>query len=135
MVSMGANPNQVVKAFAEAEAYDGPSLIIAYSHCIAHGINMTQGYQGQEEVVQSGHFPLYRYNPDLGAEGKNPLTLDSKTPTIKFSEHALKENRFRSLSKTNPANAERLLATADRLVAERFDRLRKFSEMTPYAPD
>jgi pyruvate-ferredoxin/flavodoxin oxidoreductase len=126
-VSMVANPNQVVKAFAEAEAYDGPSLIIAYSHCIAHGINMRTGLENQKEAVLSGHFPLYRYNPLVAAEGKNPLSLDSKTPSMKFSEQALKENRFRILTKTNPENAEKLLEQADRLVAERFDKLQKLA--------
>jgi pyruvate-ferredoxin/flavodoxin oxidoreductase len=127
-VSMGANPNQVVKAFVEAEAYDGPSLIIAYSHCIAHGIDMEHGYAQQQDAVASGHFPLYRYNPLLAAEGKNPFVLDSKTPTMTFSEHALKENRFRILTKSNPENARALLEKADRIVAERFARLQKMAE-------
>ncbi|MBN1514830.1 MAG: pyruvate:ferredoxin (flavodoxin) oxidoreductase, partial [Phycisphaerae bacterium] len=122
-VAMGANPNQVVKAFMEAEAYKGPSLIIAYSHCIAHGINMLKGYSEQADAVSSGHFPLFRYNPDLAGQGKNPFILDSKAPTMKFSEHALKENRFRILKKTNPENAQKLLDQADRLVVERFKRL------------
>jgi pyruvate-ferredoxin/flavodoxin oxidoreductase len=130
-VSMGANSSQVVKAFAEAEAYDGPSIIIAYSHCIAHGINMTTGLQEQVEAVQSGHFPLYRYNPELTKQGKNPLTLDSKAPTMKFSEHALKENRFRILTKTKPEQAEKLLAEADKLVAAKFDLLQKLADLEP----
>jgi pyruvate-ferredoxin/flavodoxin oxidoreductase len=130
-VSMGANPNQVVKAFIEAEAYEGPSLIIAYSHCIAQGINMATGFQNQKEAVASGHFPLYRYNPELSAQGKNPLQLDSKPPTMSFSEHALKENRFRILTKSNPEASKRLLAKADKLVAAKFDLLRKLAEMEP----
>ncbi len=128
-VSMGANPTQVVKAFTEAEAYDGPSLIIAYSHCIAQGIDMTNGLENQKEAVASGHFPLYRYNPELTAQGKNPLTLDSKAPTMKFSEHALKENRFRILTKSNPENAKALLAEADKLFAAKFDLLQKLADM------
>ncbi len=128
-VSMGANPNQVVKAFAEAEAYDGPSLIIAYSHCIAHGINMTNGLVNQKEAVASGHFPLYRYNPALTEQGKNPLSLDSKTPTMKFSEHALKENRFRMLMKANPETAKRLMEEADKVVQARFERLEKMASL------
>jgi pyruvate-ferredoxin/flavodoxin oxidoreductase len=127
-VSMGANPNQVVKAFVEAEAYDGPSLIIAYSHCIAHGIDMEHGYAGQQDAVASGHFPLYRYNPLLAHAGKNPFVLDSKAPTMSFSEHALKENRFRILTKSNPEHAKALLDAADRIVAERFERLQKMAE-------
>jgi len=130
-VALGANPNQTVKAFVEAETYDGPALIIAYSHCIAHGIDMTNGLEAQKEAVQSGHFPLYRFSPELTKQGKNPLTLDSKAPTMKFSEHALKENRFRILTKTNPENAKRLLAQADKLVAARFDLLRKLADLEP----
>ena len=130
-VSMGANPNQVVKAFMEAEAYDGPSIIIAYSHCIAQGINMTNGLNNQKEAVLSGHFPLYRYNPELRAQGKNPLQLDSKAPTMKFSEHALKENRFRILTKTYPENSKKLLAQADKMVHAKFDLLEKLAGLEP----
>ncbi len=132
-VSLGANPAQVVKAFVEAEAYDGPSIIIAYSHCIAHGIDMLDGLQEQKDAVQSGHFPLYRYNPLVAAQGKNPFVLDSKKPTMKFSEHAMKENRFRILLKSDPDNSKRLLEIADRQVLERFDRLEKLAAMEPYA--
>ena len=130
-VAMGSNPNQVVKAFAEAEAYDGPSLIIAYSHCIAQGIDMTTGLINQKEAVQSGHFPLYRYNPQLTAEGKNPLKLDCKTPTLTFSETALKENRFKVLAKSNPEQSKELLAAADKLVAAKFDLLEKLAALPP----
>jgi pyruvate-ferredoxin/flavodoxin oxidoreductase len=131
-VSMGANPNQVVKAFAEAEAYDGPSLIIAYSHCIAQGIDMTNGLDNQKEAVNSGHFPIYRYNPLAREEGKNPLTLDSKAPTMKFSEHALKENRFRILTKSKPENAKKLLEKADKFFASKYDLLAKMAAMDVY---
>ena len=130
-VAMGSNPNQVVKAFVEAEAYDGPSLIIAYSHCIAQGINMTTGLTNQKEAVESGHFPLYRYNPELSAQGKNPLKVDSKAPTMKFSEHALKENRFRILTKSKPENAKKLLEGADKHFAAKYDLLTKLAEMDP----
>jgi pyruvate-ferredoxin/flavodoxin oxidoreductase len=130
-VAMGANPAQTVKAFAEAEAYDGPALIIAYSHCIAHGIDMESGMQQQKEAVTSGHFPLYRHNPTLSAEGKNPLTLDSKPPTMKFSEHAMKENRFRVLKQTNPEHAAEIMALADKMVAARYDLLQKLAAMPP----
>jgi pyruvate-ferredoxin/flavodoxin oxidoreductase len=130
-VAMGANPSQTVKAFVEAEAYDGPSLIIAYSHCIAHGIDMTTGLQQQKEAVQSGHFPLYRFSPEATEQGKNPLSLDSKPPTLKFSEHALKENRFRVLTKTHPDIAKRLMAEADKKVAARYDLLQKLAGLEP----
>ncbi len=126
-VAMGANPGQVVKAFTEADAYDGPSIIIAYAHCIAHGINMTKGLTAQKEAVQSGHFPIYRYNPDLLKQGQNPLHLDSKPPILKYSEAAMKENRFRVLTQTHPDNAKRLMAEADKLVAARFDLYQKLA--------
>ncbi|PIE72907.1 MAG: pyruvate:ferredoxin (flavodoxin) oxidoreductase [Deltaproteobacteria bacterium] len=109
-ISIGANPNQAVKAIAEAEAYDGPSLIIAYAHCINHGINMALGLEQQKKAVACGHWPLYRYNPDLEDQGKNPLIIDSKKePTISFSEYALGENRYRILQRVNPEAAERLI--------------------------
>jgi pyruvate-ferredoxin/flavodoxin oxidoreductase len=133
-VSMGANPAQVVKAFTEADAYDGPALIIAYSHCIAHGIDMRTGEQNQRDAVASGHFPLYRYNPALTLQGKNPLTLDSKPPTMKFSEHALKENRFKQLVQAKPEAAEALMARADGLVAAKYDLLQKMAAIEPYKP-
>jgi pyruvate-ferredoxin/flavodoxin oxidoreductase len=128
-VAIGSNPNQTVKAFAEAEAYDGPSLIIAYSHCIAQGIDMTNGLINQQEAVASGHFPLYRYNPELTDAGKNPLKLDSKPPTMKFSEHALKENRFRVLTKKNPEASKKLLDNADKFFAAKYDLLQKLADL------
>lgn len=134
-VSLGANANQVVKAFIEAEAYDGPSLIIAYSHCIAHGINMTTGLDNQKEVVTSGRFPLYRYNPALAAKGENPLKLDSKAPTMAFSEQAMKENRFRVLKKTQPEHSAALMANADKFAAARYDLLSKLAALEPCGGD
>ncbi|HOZ48402.1 MAG TPA: pyruvate:ferredoxin (flavodoxin) oxidoreductase [Candidatus Hydrogenedentes bacterium] len=133
-VAMGANPAQAVRAFAEAEAYDGPSIIIAYSHCIAHGIDMVTGMDEQKRAVESGHFPLYRYNPDLVKQGKNPLQLDSKPPKMKYSEFAMGENRFRSLKKTNPENVERFMNEGDRLVAAKYDFYSKLAAMEPYTP-
>lgn len=109
-VSLGANPTQLAKAFAEAEAYNGPSLIIAYAHCINHGFNLAQGLEQQKKAVECGHWPLYRYNPALEDEGKNPLQIDSKAPSIPFAEYALKENRYRSLKMMNPAHADELMA-------------------------
>jgi pyruvate-ferredoxin/flavodoxin oxidoreductase len=133
-VAFGANPAQTVRAFAEAEAYDGPALIIAYSHCIAHGIDMVSGIERQKEAVASGHFPLYRFNPDLVRLGKNPLILDSKPPAMKFSEHAMKENRFRILAAADPAHAKALMAAADKMVAARYDLLQKLAALPPCAP-
>ena len=88
---------------------------------------MTSGMQEQKDAVASGHFPLYRYNPELTAQGKNPLALDSKTPTMKFSEHAMKENRFRVLKQTNPEHADELMAKADKLVLAKYDLLTKLA--------
>ncbi|MFW8602318.1 pyruvate:ferredoxin (flavodoxin) oxidoreductase [Desulfobacterota bacterium M19] len=111
-VSMGANPAQVAKAIAEAEAYDGPSLIIAYAHCINHGINLATGLQQQQKAVKCGHWPLYRYNPLLEEEGKNPLHIDSKAPAMPFADYALNENRYRMLKMMNPEHADELMAQA-----------------------
>ena len=115
-----ANPAQAVKAFLEADAYDGPSLIIAYSHCIAHGIAMDSAIEGCKQAVASGHWPLFRYDPRLAAEGKNPLQLDSKDPSISFEEYALKQNRYRVLKKVNPEAAESMMVKANRLTADRY---------------
>jgi pyruvate-ferredoxin/flavodoxin oxidoreductase len=111
-VSMGANMNQVIKAFREAEAYDGPSIIIAYSHCINHGIDMSRGLDQQKSVVSSGLWPLYRYDPRLKAEGKNPFLLDSKEPTTSVEDFMYKEVRFKSLKAASPDRADALLAKA-----------------------
>jgi len=113
-IAMGANPAQTAKAIAEAEAYDGPSLIIAYAHCINHGINMANGLEQQKKAVTCGHWPLYRYNPDLEAEGKNPLTIDSKEPTLKFTDYILSENRYKALKRINPTEADALIAQAEK---------------------
>jgi pyruvate-ferredoxin/flavodoxin oxidoreductase len=113
-VSLGANPGQVVKAMNEAEAYNGPSIIIAYAHCINHGLNLALGLEQQKQAVACGHWPLYRYNPVLEDEGKNPLSIDSKEPTIKFAEYALAENRYRMLKMTNPDMADELMAQSQK---------------------
>jgi pyruvate-ferredoxin/flavodoxin oxidoreductase len=109
-VAMGAKDEQTLKAFVEAEAYDGPALIIAYSHCIAHGINMTTGMQNQKAAVQSGQWVLYRYNPDRLKEGLNPLQLDSGAPKIKVEQYLNMENRFKMLTKSKPEDAKLLFA-------------------------
>ncbi|MEW6429459.1 MAG: pyruvate:ferredoxin (flavodoxin) oxidoreductase [Thermodesulfobacteriota bacterium] len=123
-VALGANPQQVAKAFAEAEAYDGPSLIIAYAHCINHGINMAKGLEQQQKAVACGHWPLYRYNPTMEEQGKNPLTIDSKAPSIPFADYALNENRYRALKLMNPTHADELMAMAQKDV----DKAWKFLE-------
>ncbi|AJF05486.1 pyruvate:ferredoxin (flavodoxin) oxidoreductase [Geoalkalibacter subterraneus] len=124
-----ANPNQVVKAFLEADAYDGPSLVIAYTHCIAHGIKMDSAIENCKKAVASGHWPLFRFDPRLAAEGKNPLQLDSKDTTISFEDYASAENRYRVLKKTNPEMAAKLMDQANKYTSSRFDLYRKLAEM------
>jgi pyruvate-ferredoxin/flavodoxin oxidoreductase len=125
-----ANPAQVVKAFMEAEAFDGPSLIVAYAHCIAHGINMTTAVDEQKKVVSSGYWPLYRYNPALAAEGKNPLQLDSKAPTTSFEDFANGENRYNVLKKINPEASAQLIKKASAWTASRFAYYQKLAALS-----
>lgn len=127
-VAMGANDNQTVKAFIEAEAYEGPSLIIAYSHCIAHGIDMSKGMQQQKAAVDTGYWPLYRFNPELQAQGKNPLQLDSKPPKIDFKEFAYNETRYKMLTKSNPEAAAKLIAKAQEDVNAKWEFLHKLAQ-------
>ena len=119
-VAMGARDEHTLRAFIEAEAYDGPSLIIAYSHCIAHGINMTTAMSHQKELVESGRWLLYRYNPQLKQEGKNPLQLDMRSPKKPVSRSMYAENRFKMLTKSNPEAAKRLLQEAQQDVDTRW---------------
>ncbi|MEY8021374.1 pyruvate:ferredoxin (flavodoxin) oxidoreductase [Muriicola sp. SD30] len=119
-VAMGANPQQTLLAMREAEAYPGPSIILAYSQCIAHGIDMQKGMTQQKLAVDCGHWPLLRYNPTLRKMGKSPFVLDSPTPTIKLKEYAYNELRYRILTRTNPEEAERLMKAAQELVDLRW---------------
>jgi pyruvate-ferredoxin/flavodoxin oxidoreductase len=119
-IAMGHNDTHTVKAILEAEAYDGPSLIIAYSHCIAHGINMTAGMANQKAAVESGHWPLYRYNPALEKSGKNPFSLDSKAPSIRFEDYAYREARYKMLTKIDPQGAKVLMEQAQEDVQKRW---------------
>ncbi|GAB4287127.1 MAG: pyruvate:ferredoxin (flavodoxin) oxidoreductase [Oscillatoriaceae cyanobacterium] len=119
-VAMGARDEHTLKAFLEAEAYNGPSLIIAYSHCIAHGINMTTAMTHQKSLVESGRWLLYRYNPDLKAEGKNPLLLDSRTPKKAIADSMYQEARFKMLTVSKPEDAKRLLKEAQQDVSDRW---------------
>lgn len=120
-VAMGANDQQTLKAFLEADAYEGPSLIIAYSHCIAHGIDMRRGLDQQKAAVASGIWPMYRYNPDLVDQGKNPLVIDSKEPTISVSDYAYGETRYRMLLQADEARAELLMKQATGDAAKRWE--------------
>jgi pyruvate-ferredoxin/flavodoxin oxidoreductase len=128
-VAFGANPAQTVRAFIEAEAYDGPSIIIAYSHCIAHGINMTSGVEQHKKAVTSGHWTLCRYNPDLIDEGKNPLQIDCKEPTTTFTDYAYSENRYKALKGLNAEQAARLMAEAEEATKFRANLYRQMAKM------
>ncbi|MCP4455760.1 MAG: pyruvate:ferredoxin (flavodoxin) oxidoreductase, partial [Planctomycetes bacterium] len=128
-VALGANTNQVVKAMMEAESYPGPSLVIAYSHCIAHGINMTTGYENQKKAVNCGHWPLYRFDPRLSDAGKNPLQLESKAPTLAFEEYAYGENRYRSLKQANPELAAELMKLATSDTAKRWKLMEQLAAL------
>ena len=134
-VAMGANDQHTLKAFLEAEAYDGPSLIIAYSHCIAHGIDMRKGLDQQKAAVNCGFWPLYRYNPALIDEGKNPLSLDSKDPTIPFEDYAYNETRYRMLIQSDESRAEMLMKQANVGCETTLETLRQMAAMEYKATD
>ena len=127
-VSMGANDMQVIKAMNEAEAFDGPSIIIAYSHCIAQGFNLIDGLTHQKEAVDTGSWPLYRYNPDNVKEGKAPLMLDSKAPSKPLSDYMSSETRFQVVKKANPERYETLLNKAQENVNEKRSLLEHMSQ-------
>jgi pyruvate-ferredoxin/flavodoxin oxidoreductase len=119
-VAMGANDTQTLRAILEAESYDGPSIIIAYSHCIAHGINMTKALENQKAAVDSAHWVLFRYDPRNAEQGKNPLKLDSGAPKIKFEDYAYKETRYKMLTKSEPEHAAELLVKAQEFINEKW---------------
>ena len=119
-IAVGANPQQALLAFREAEAYNGPSLILAYSHCIAHGINMQRGLDQQHLAVESGHWPLVRYNPAVRASGENPFILDSQRPKVPLKAYAYNEVRYKVLAHTNPHEAERLMDLAQQAINQRW---------------
>ena len=119
-VAMGADDAQTVKAFREAEAFDGPSLIIAYSHCIAHGYDMARGLDQQKLSVNSGHWLLLRFNPDLIDEGRNPLQLDSKMPQTPLKDYYYNENRYDMLRRADPDAADKFLTRAQEIVKKRW---------------
>ena len=127
-VAFGANPQQTLQALREAEAYPGPSLIIAYSHCIAHGFALEQGLHQQKRAVDSGHWPLIRYNPLIREAGGNPFTLDSLRPTLPLMEYRKHEGRFRQLARDNPQEAERLSRIAEQAARLRWQVYEKMSQ-------
>src|SRR5215468_6558752 len=119
-VAMGGGDIQTLRAFQEAESYEGPSLIIAYSHCIAHGYDLRHGMDQQKAAVQAGHWPLFRYNPDLAKEGRSPLQLDSKPPTMPLRQYAYNEARYSMLAHSSPEVAAELLGRAQADVLARW---------------
>ena len=132
-VAMGSSDMQSVKAFLEAEAYEGPSLIVAYSHCIAHGYDLVHGLDQQKLAVQAGHWPLFRYNPDLIAQGKNPFQLDSKAPSIPLEKYVYNETRYTMLTHSMPEAARKLLAEAQEDVNRSWKMYEHMAAMAPPA--
>jgi len=128
-IAFGQSDMQTVKAFQEAEAYDGPSLIIAYSHCIAHGYDLVHGLDQQKLAVQSGHWPLFRYNPMLKELGKNPFVLESKAPSIPLEKYIYNETRYSMLKHSNPEVAQQLLKEAQHDVNERWKLYESWAAM------
>ena len=131
-VAMGADPQQTLRALREAETYDGPSLVIAYSHCIAHGIDMRTGLDQQYRAVASGYWPLIRYNPVVRAGGGNPFLLDSPRPRLALTDYRYRELRYTMLVNSNPAEAERLLGLAQQAVDQRWA---VYEEMATRGPE
>jgi pyruvate-ferredoxin/flavodoxin oxidoreductase len=129
-VAMGANKNQFMKALVEAESYAGPSLIIAYSPCINHGINMGRSQEEEKRAVESGYWTLYRFDPRLKDEGKNPFSLDSKEPSADFREFLMGEVRYASLTRTFPENAETLFKKAEEDIRERYETYKRLAGAT-----
>jgi pyruvate-ferredoxin/flavodoxin oxidoreductase len=130
-VAMGASDKQTVQAFLEAEAYDGPSLIIAYTPCIAHGYDLRYGLEQQDAAVKTGYWPIYRYNPDLAIEGKNPFQLDSRAPRMPLEKYIYREGRYRMLTQSAPEQAERLLELAKADVQSRWEEYERLAHREP----
>jgi pyruvate-ferredoxin/flavodoxin oxidoreductase len=130
-VAMGANPQQTLLAMREAEEYNGPSLILAYSHCIAHGYDLKDGLKQQRLATLSGYWPLIRYNPELRAAGKKPFVLDSTRPSIALRDYAYNEMRYKVLTRTHPEEAEKLMEMAQASVNRRWQTYEHLSEQEP----
>jgi pyruvate-ferredoxin/flavodoxin oxidoreductase len=128
-VAMGANDQQTLKALIEAEAYDGPSLVIAYSPCIAHGYDMAKSLDQTKLAVQSGHWPMYRYNPALAEQGQNPLVIESKEPTIPISQYAYNETRYKMLTQMDEERAEMLMKEAQHDAKSRWTLYQQMASM------
>jgi pyruvate-ferredoxin/flavodoxin oxidoreductase len=135
-VAMGANPVQTVRTFQEAASWHGPSLIIAYSHCIAHGIDMATAMTHQKDAVKSGYLTLYRYDPRLGMGGADqPLKLDSRKPTIPFEQFALKEGRFAMLARSDPERAKQLVKAAQADIDARWQYYEQMAGVHRVVPE
>jgi pyruvate-ferredoxin/flavodoxin oxidoreductase len=130
-VAMGANPQQTLLAMREAEEYRGPSLILAYSHCIAHGYDLADGLKQQKLATASGYWPLIRYNPTLRTAGKKPFVLDSPRPSIRLREYAYNENRYKVLTKTHPEEAEALMKSAQEQIDRRWETYEHMAKQEP----
>ena len=128
-VAMGASDQQTLRALLEAEAYDGPSIVIAYSPCIAHGYDMARGLDQQKLAVQSGHWPMYRYDPRLVGQGKNPLIIESKEPTIPISQYAYNETRYKMLTQLDEGRAEELMKEAQQDAKSRWTLYQQMAAM------
>jgi len=135
-VALGANDAQTIRTLIEAEKYDGPSLIIAYSPCIAHGFDLADQLKHQEMAVKSGYWMMMRYNPMLAAEGKNPLIIDSKAPTLPVKDYIFTENRYRQLQASKPELADELATVLQKNVNDRwaFYSYQASQGSTPEAP-
>ena len=127
-VALGANMQQTLRAMLEAEAYDGPSIVIAYSPCIAHGVSMSKSLEEERLAVACGYWHLFRFNPALADEGKNPFSLDSKEPTEPFESFLLGENRFASLKKSAPEVAEKLFTEAEKDSRKLYQKYKKLAD-------
>ena len=127
-VAMGANPAQLVKAVSEAEAYPGPSIIIAYAPCINHGIDMGRSQAEEKKAVETGYWPLYRFNPALGEQGENPFILDSKEPTKPYMDFLKGERRYTTLMSQFPEAAEKLFVDAENEAKKRLETYKKLAD-------
>jgi pyruvate-ferredoxin/flavodoxin oxidoreductase len=134
-VALGANPQQTLRAFLEAERYPGPSLIMAYSHCIAHGIDMSTAMHHQADAVKAGYWPLYRYDPRHARRDDHPMQLDSRRPSQPFRAWAMKEARFAMLTRSDPQRAEHLFDLAQRDIDERWHLYEQMVGVERTVPD
>jgi pyruvate-ferredoxin/flavodoxin oxidoreductase len=132
-IALGANPKQTVRALLEAESYRGPSLVIAYSQCIAHGIDMSRGMAHQQDAVKSGYWPLVRHDPRAADRGEAAFRIDSHAPRLPFRDFAAREGRFAMLARSDPQRADELFGKAQEDIRERWQRYRQLAASTVQA--